>query len=390
MNSLKILMIAPTPFFADRGCHVRIFEEIKFLQKKGHRVILLTYPLGNDIEGLDIRRIPGMPWYRKLSAGPSLHKFYLDPFLAIKGISQSIREKPDIIHVHLHEGIAVGLLIRLFTKYKIVADLQGSLVEELIDHDAFGRSGLAYSVLKFVEKKLSRSSDHVIVSSKNSADILKKLYDLEDHQISWVGDGVDLREFYPGDPPPGLREQLAIPADARIVVFLGLLTEYQGVDLLLESFTQVADEIPDAHLLVMGYPNVDHYRELAASLNLNGRVTFTGRLPYEKASDFLNLGDLAVAPKMSLTEANGKLYNYMACGLPIVAFDTRVNREILGFKGIYSRYGDRDSLAFSIIEALRNPEKSAALGMELRKEVETSFSWEGSVERILSCYEKLL
>jgi glycosyltransferase involved in cell wall biosynthesis len=80
----------------------------------------------------------------------------------------------------------------------------------------------------------------------------------------------------------------------------------------------------------------------------------------------------------------------MACGLPIVAFDTPVNREILGFKGIYSRYGDRDSLAFSIIEALRSPEKCAALGVELRKEVEASFSWEQSVERILSCYEGLL
>jgi hypothetical protein len=44
---LKILMIAPTPFFADRGCHVKILEELKSLTKRGIKVTLVTYHIGS-------------------------------------------------------------------------------------------------------------------------------------------------------------------------------------------------------------------------------------------------------------------------------------------------------------------------------------------------------
>jgi glycosyltransferase involved in cell wall biosynthesis len=390
VKSYKVLMIAPTPFFADRGCHVRIFEEIKFLQLKGHKVILLTYPIGKDVEGLDIRRVPGAPWYKKLSAGPSLHKFYLDPFLAIKGLLLALREKPDIIHVHLHEGIAIGLVISLLTGKKMVADLQGSMVEELIDHNTFVKGGLIYRLLRYIERKLSRSAGHIVVSSKNTMDTLRELYSLNNGKISWVGDGVDTKDFYYQEPSSDLKEKLSLPENARIIVFLGLLTQYQGVDILLESFTRIIKSVPEAHLIVMGYPNVEHYQELADSLILNEHVTFTGRVPYELASKYLSLGELAVAPKMSLTEANGKLYNYMACALPVVTFDTPVNKEILGDKGVYATYGDKDSLADMIVDLLKNPDRGKTIGKDLRTMVETTFSWEKSVERIVDCYERLI
>jgi glycosyltransferase involved in cell wall biosynthesis len=390
LRPLAILMIAPTPFFADRGCHVRIYEEIKFLRRQGHRVVLLTYPIGRDRDDIDIRRVPGVPWYRKLSAGPSLHKFYLDPLMALKGLAIARRERPDLLHVHLHEGIAIGLPIARLTGLPMVADLQGSLVEELVDHRTIYPGGLAYRLLRAFERWLAGRADHIVVSSKNTSDMLRRLYALEEGRISRVGDGVDVDDFYPQAPDAALREELSIPEDARVVVFLGLLTRYQGVDLLLEAFTRVVAAVPRAHLVVMGYPNVAHYRELAESMMLSGRVTFTGRVPYERARDFLTLGEVAVAPKMSLTEANGKLYNYMACALPVVTFDTPVNREILGDLGRYARPGDRESLADRVIELLNEPERARTIGAELRRTVEASFSWARSVERIVERYERLL
>jgi len=55
-HSHKVLMIAPTSFFADYGCHVRIFEETRILEKLGHKVTIVTYRNGDPVAGLDIRR----------------------------------------------------------------------------------------------------------------------------------------------------------------------------------------------------------------------------------------------------------------------------------------------------------------------------------------------
>ncbi|MGC8833187.1 MAG: glycosyltransferase family 4 protein, partial [Armatimonadota bacterium] len=74
----RILMVAPTPFFADRGCHVRILEEARALQNIGHKVVVVTYHNGRNVPGVEVRRIPRIPWYKKLEAGPSIHKCYLD------------------------------------------------------------------------------------------------------------------------------------------------------------------------------------------------------------------------------------------------------------------------------------------------------------------------
>jgi len=84
-------------------------------------------------------------------------------------------------------------------------------------------------------------------------------------------------------------------------------------------------------------------------------VTFTGRVDYDRAGEYLGLGDIAVSAKLSTTEANGKLYNYMACGLPSVVFDSAVNREILGDHGNYARLGDASALAAEINNLLDHP-----------------------------------
>ena len=130
----RILMIAPTPFFADRGCHVRIMGEAKALIALGNKVILCTYGLGRNVDGIPTERALAIPWYKKLSAGPSFHKLYIDVLLLWKALRICRRFRPDIIHAHLHEGIVIGKVASKVFGIPLVADLQGSLTDELLDH----------------------------------------------------------------------------------------------------------------------------------------------------------------------------------------------------------------------------------------------------------------
>ena len=198
-----------------------------------------------------------------------------------------------------------------------------------------------------------------------------------------------MSRFRPMSPDRAQVDRLGL-RDKRVVVFLGVLTPYQGVDVLIEAVPRVLDVVPDAHFLIMGYPNEARYRRIVSQRGLDRYVTFPGRIPYEDAAKWLNLGAVAVSAKTSLTESNGKLLNYMACGLPVVATDTPVNRELLGEAGIYAAVDDPTALAARLSELLRAPARARAVGATLRRRVEQEFSWPFLTERLLRVYERLL
>ncbi len=174
-----------------------------------------------------------------------------------------------------------------------------------------------------------------------------------------------------------------------VIVYLGLLADYQGTDLLLSAMKRVRADQDDVYLLLMGFPNVAHYQQMAAELQISDRVVFTGRVLYEEAPLYLALGDIAVAPKLSLTESAGKLLNYMAVGLPTIAFDTPVAREYLGNNGMFAERGSAESLADHILEVLAHPDLGRSIGQRLRQRAVEQFEWRQSAHIILDAYAEL-
>jgi glycosyltransferase involved in cell wall biosynthesis len=200
------------------------------------------------------------------------------------------------------------------------------------------------------------------------------------------------RAFHNPDELTALRARLGIPADRRLIVYLGLLAEYQGVGLLLEAMQQLVQRRPDAHLLLMGFANEMYYGQRAIDLGIGEHVTLTGRVPYSDAPTYLALGDVAAAPKLSLTEGAGKMLNYMAVGLPVVAFDTPVAREYLALDGIYAKPGDVNSLAQCLDSALPGPgplDRYSQAGQRLRQRAVQAFGWESAGRQIVQVYARV-
>ena len=175
----------------------------------------------------------------------------------------------------------------------------------------------------------------------------------------------------------------------KVVIFVGVLTEYQGVDLLLEAIPQVLQKVQHVKFVIIGYPNEQLYRQKARELGVEPWTHFTGKVSYEDVPRYLSLADVAVSPKISVTEANLKLFNYMAMGLPTVVFDTPVNREILGHVGVYAKIGDVTSLAEALIGVLTNQARSAQLAeLSLRKATD-EHSWSGVARRLAEIYNSI-
>ncbi len=390
------LMVAPTSFFADYGCHVRILAEVTNLQHLGHRVVICTYHNGDNVQGLDIRRGWGPPWIRRPVVGSSRHKLYLDLMLLWRTMQVAVAERPDVIHAHLHEGALIGTIVGRLLRIPVLFDFQGSLTAEMVDHRFLRRDSLGYRLLRRMEGQIIRWPQAVATSSYNAARVLREDFHFPAERLFTVPDGVNTANFRPLDDIVGwperrarLRAELGIPADARVVVYLGLLAPYQGTDILLQAAQEVLRELPQAYFLIMGFPGVESYAEMARALGVFDHTLFPGRISYFEAPRGLALGDVAVAPKMSATEGSGKICDYMAMALPVVAFDTPVSREILADLGLYAAYGDAASLARCLVQALRDVEGGRALGRRLRERAETMFSWRTGIRQIVELYARI-
>jgi glycosyltransferase involved in cell wall biosynthesis len=387
---LRVLKIAPTSFFADYGCHVRILEETLAIQRLGSEVVICTYPGGRNIYGVKVKRLPGTPWSTGVRVGSSYHRIYLDAFLGGRAMLSALRFRPDVVHAHLHEGALIGYPIARALGVPLIFDFQGSLTSEMLDHDFISRGSPFFRPLRWFEGRINAMPDAILTSSHNAADILVQQFGVDAARVQPVPDAVNPDTFrprwsYPAEEIRERRAALGIPANARVVVYLGLLAEYQGSGHLLRAASRICPHLPDVHFLLMGFPGQDRYAQYARDLGISDRMHFTGRIPYEDAPAYLALGDIAVSPKLSETEGNGKLLNYMAVGLPTVTFRTPVSQEILGPLGRYAVLDDDQSLTDELVKLLGDPEADR-IGRGMRARAVEHFSWDAEGERILDIY----
>ncbi len=389
---MKVLNIVPTPFFADRGCHMRILGEMKALANHGYKNIIVTYHNGRDLEGLDIRRIINIPWYKKLEAGPSIHKFYIDILLFFKAAAVYFKEKPAIIYGHLHEGAFVGGLIKYlltFGRIPLVFDVQGSLTSELDTFNWIKGKRIIKWFFYSLEKFICRMPDFFICSSVSNGDIIKNRFNIHPDKVRVVIDGVHT-DFFNQPPKKDLRKELGIPGDAPLVIFTGALLAAKGIWNLVSAIPEVLNKRKDAHFLIVGYP-VEETAAKVKELGVEKNVHFTGMVDYFKLPGYLLISDIAVEPKVDRAgEASGKVINYMGAGLPVVCFEGKNNRRFLGENGIYAADDRIENLADKIIWAIENPGKAKELGSLSKERVEEVFSWNNSIKDTVEAFESLV
>ena len=334
-----------------------------------------------------------MKWvgYQKLTSGPSLKKPFMDLALLRKTREEINNFRPDILHCHLHEGAFIGLLARR-SSLPVLLDYQGSLAGELIEHQPFFKTQLFSSIIKSVESWINNSVGRILL---NAESLGAEIGAAAKSRCRVVGDGVDTDRFAPQPADPAFRAEAGLPPDGPVIVFLGLLNHYQGADLLLETAGILKDRGTKFSMLVMGYP-LGEYPARAEKMGLSRMVKFPGRIDYFQAQRWLALGDIAVAPKIALSESNGKLLNYLALGMPMVCFDRPVNRELVGDCAIYAPFkaGDEvansESLASALRQLLDDPSLRKDLSARARARAIKSFSWEAVARRILESYQEVL
>ncbi len=315
---MKILMIAPEPFFEPRGTPFSEYFRIQALAALGHTVDLVTYPFGENraVPGLKIFRCWKPPWIKGVKTGPSAAKLVLDFFLFFKALRRLFVEKYEMIHTH-EEGNIMGVVFQKMTGIPHLYDMHSSLVQQM-DNFQFTRSKIVIRFFRIIER----------ISLKNAAAVIVICRALYDHAaaVTAAAKLILIENFMDDRPAVSDPEKLQRlkgelnPDGKKIVMYTGTLEPYQGIDLLLDSAGFLDD---DFRMVLIGGkpPQVESLGVRLRERGLTKRVVLLGQKPAAEIPYCLQAADVLVSPRTLGTNIPLKIYSYLASGVPVVATD---------------------------------------------------------------------
>jgi len=180
-------------------------------------------------------------------------------------------------------------------------------------------------------------------------------------------------------------------AEEKIVLFVGRMVREKGAHILIEAIPRVLSGWPRVKFVFVGGGWTGHLSERASGLGVRGHVHFAGFVPEEDLRRLYGVADVAVFP--SLYEPFGIVaLEAMAAGVPVVTSDIGGFREVVrhGETGLHTWANNPDSLAWGILEVLRNPREALRRSRRAAREVKTKFAWEKIARQTLAVYDEVL
>jgi PEP-CTERM/exosortase A-associated glycosyltransferase len=335
----------------------------------GFDPVVLTSPKHEENlknECPEMETINGVKYYRtgyiKPGKLPVVSELDLMRRLYKRILAVAEKEKPDIIHAHspVLNGIpAIRAARRL--GIRAVYEIRAFWEDAAVDHGTYAENSWKYNLTKFIETQVCKRADHVcILCNGLRNDLIERGIPAE--KITPVFNGINPEELQ--QVPPDEEYLKAWNPDKKTVIgFVGSFYRYEGLDLLMHAFADIAARNKDILLLLVGGGEMKQELSSAAeNLGLKDSVVMPGRIPHEQIAGVYSLIDILAYPRysMRLTELVTPLkpLEAMAMGKAFVASDVGGHRELIrdGETGLLFRAGSTDALV-ACLEKLINDRK---------------------------------
>ena len=234
----------------------------------------------------------------------------------------------------------------------------------------------------FVLKKALGFSDRIIAVTPGIKANLEKLYSIPGEKIVVVSNGANTSLFRPLEQE-ACRKELGLNSGIPYACFVGNLAPWQGVEYLVKAAPSILSRFPECRFLIVGDGIMkNELIELSKEFGVENRFIFTGVVAYERVPLYINASDACVAPfiiarnaKIGLSPL--KLYEYMACGKPVVASNISGVSDALEASegGIPVLPENPGELAEAILKLLANPDLRTKLGSKGLSYVTENYSW---------------
>lgn len=367
---MRILVLAPQPFFQVRGTPIAVRSLVRALSRDGHRIDLLVYHEGDDVDlyGVKLHRIRNLPWIRDIPPRFSIKKLICDMAMLRKSISLMRNHSYDVIHA-VEESVFIAKVLSKVTGVPYVYDMDSSLPEQL--GAQFRLPEIGIRMLKPFEAWAVRGSVGVVAVCSSLERRARKID--PDKPVLRLEDVSVLESV---ESESDLERRLDI--QGPVLMYVGNLEPYQGIDLLLEAFRHALASRPDPHLVIIGGSDsrIRQFRRTAELLEIGERTHFLGERPISELKAYLQQATILISPRSHGTNTPSKIYSYLDSGRPVLATRMEAHTQVLDDSISVLAEPDAISMSDAMIRLLEDP----ALREELAHRARTRLDDEHSVE----------
>lgn len=363
---MKILHILDHSLPLHSGYTFRSQSLFRAQRAMGYEPVIVTSPKHEESwqgEWAQKEAINGFTYYRtggiKSLAVPFGTETRLMRALYRRILQVAEMEKPDVLHAHspilnaipaLWAGRKLGL--------PVVYEIRAFWEDAAVDHGTYAEGSWKYRLTQWLETQVCKRADHIgILCNGLKNDLVSR--GIPAAKITPVFNGVNPDDFQPCAPDEEYLRQWGL-AGKKVVGFIGSFYRYEGLDLLIKAFARIADDQPDAVLLLVGGGEMkEELEQLVQRLGLVDRVVMPGRIPHDRVPGAYAMIDVLAYPRysMRLTELVTPLkpLEAMAMGKALVASDVGGHKELVTHDstGVLFRAGDEEELATAVLKLIR-------------------------------------
>lgn len=382
--SMKILFLAPHPFYQDRGTPIAVNMVLRALSERGASVDVVTYHEGAEVSYPRVRiyRIPAIPGIRGIRPGFSWKKVVCDLLMCFKVFFLAVRGRYKSVHA-VEESVFIALALKWLFGLPYVYDMDSMLSQQILEK--YSRVGCLYRFLNFCEGIAVKHASIVVpVCEFLSDEIAKfrpaKVMVLHDPPIPSREDRNQVID---------LKKKLRI--DHLLAMYVGNLEPYQGIGLLLEAFALVLKESDQIDLAVIGGAETDvrKYHHMANRLGIASKVHLLGAKPLDHLADYLSQADILLSPRIKGKNTPMKLYSYLKSGKPVLATDLPTHTQVLDDRVAVIAQPSPKDFARGWLFLMRDENLRTRLGAAGRKLVEEKYSESVFNRRLKGIYDWL-
>ena len=311
-------------------------------------------------------------------------------FLACHRIIKKIVQENKIDIIWLYGVASNGI-----QSVKVAKEFNLPIIQRQLDvsHE-FVNVPLLKQLTKKYEKFVTSNVSKVLCSAPQLINYAIEM-GAKEKNVEYFPLGFDPQVFKPMVKDRQLAHDLGISDNDKVILFVGTIYEFSGLENIIQKFENVKDKIKGVKLLIVGGgPNFEKIKSLVNKKKLSSDVILTNFKPQHEIPKFISLADICVNSfeinKITDRIIPIKIFEYLACGKPVLSTPLKGTMDLLPKEDFGIIYSPSDSFVESLSDLLTNTEKLEELGNKGLDYVIKNHNWDILADSLLKKFENLV